>query len=292
MTSVLVVGGAGFIGTHLLRRIGDDGGAVFATCRKRSGVESLPGVTWVETDVTSPGAAARWPKSCDTVIYLAQSRQWRAFPDGAHDTFQVNVAAVVAAAEYARMAGAKRFIYLSSGSVYPKTDGEIGEDHRFEVPSNRAFYPSTKLAAEMLLAPYSVMFPVIVQRLFVPYGAGQDPKMLLPQLVRCVQAGEPITLDGEDGLRINPIAIADVIEALIQCAGLDRTITMNVAGPETLTLREVAVEIGRHVGREPVLDRRPGTTAASIVGDTSLLAATLGWTPSRTLSEGLGDWLG
>lgn len=290
MNRVLVVGGGGFIGAHLLRSLAKSG-TVFATRRPGATSTTIAGVEWLDSDVATADATAGWPVECDTVIYLAQSRQWRSFPDGAKDSFAINVAGVFHAAEYARACGASRFLYLSSGSVYPKFDGAVDEALEFPVPSEQPFYPATKLAAEILLGPYASAFPVITLRLFVPYGEGQDPLMLMPQLVRRVRAGEAVMLDGDDGLRVNPIAVSDVVETLVRCMVLDHQVTLNVAGPNVLTLREVATAIGNHVGRAPVFERR-GTTAGAVIANTELLESTLGWRPSRGLAQGLKEWLG
>jgi nucleoside-diphosphate-sugar epimerase len=292
MSHVVVVGGGGFVGRHLLRHLTATGAIVHATCRPGATVEAIPGVQWIEADLTRADATAHWPQTCDTVIYLAQSRLWRPFPDGANDVFQVNVTGTFKAAEYARTAGARRLIYSSSGSVYPALDRPHTEADRFDIPGRLAFYAAAKLAAELLLGPYASLFPVIVLRLFVPYGQGQSPEMLLPKLVSRVRDGAPIVLDGDHGLRLNPVAIADVSEAIVRCLAIDRSLTMNVAGPDLLTLREVGEAIGAQLGRAPVFDVRPGTVAPTLAGDTALLRNTLGWSPTRTLADGLREWLG
>ncbi len=291
MNRVLVIGGGGFVGRHLLRSLAATGTQTHATCRRGAAPGPIPGIEWIETDLAGADVTANWPRVCETVVYLAQSRQWRSFPDGANDVFLVNVAGIFKAAEYARTAGARRFIYLSSGSVYPALDRAVDEREPFHVPGERTFYPAAKLAAEVLLGPYAALFPLIVLRLFVPYGQGQAPEMLLPRLVNRVGNGEPITLDGDHGLRLNPIAIADVSETLIRCSTLDRSVTMHVAGPQVLTLREIGEAIGVAVGRAPVFEQRAGSLASTIIGDTSLLQSTLQWAPARTLAQGLNDWL-
>ena len=291
-SGVLVIGGAGFIGRHLLRRLASEGVSVTATYRLGTSPPPIEGVSWVGADLAAGGSETGWPAHPETVVHLAQSRAWRKFPEGAADVFRVNVAGVFRAAEYARCAGARRFIYLSSGSVYSDTVAPFMEDQRFAVPSARPFYPAAKLAAEVLLAPYAG--PVRDDRaasVRALWRRTECRSMLLPQLIDRVTREEPITLSGSHGFRMNPVAIGDVGEVVQRCLRLDRSVTLNVAGPEVVTLREVGETIGRVLEKPPRFDVRSDAVATDIIGDTTLLRATLGWAPSCRLADGLREWL-
>jgi nucleoside-diphosphate-sugar epimerase len=205
--------------------------------------------------------------------------------------FDVNVAGVFEAAEYARNAGAKTFVFASSGSVYGSGSIPLSENQPFAVPGSRAFYPAAKLAAELLLAPFAQHFNVVTLRLFVPYGAGQSADMLFPQLVRRVREGEAITLAGGDGFRANPVAVSDVTETIDRCLRIERSVTMNLAGPQVATLREIGRGIGDTLGIAPIFDLRSGAAAEDVIGDTTTLQHMLQWAPSRTIAQGLGEWL-
>lgn len=246
----------------------------------------LAGVRWIPGDLAACEPTLDWPPQCDTVIYLAQSRNWRRFPEGAADVLDVNIHGVCRAVEYARRSGAARFVYASSGSVYAPGSGPSRETDPIDLAGARSFYAASKLAAELLLAPYAPLLSMVVLRLFVPYGPGQLQDMLIPQLLRRVKGGEPIGLDGDDGLRMNPVAVCDVAEVISRCLTLDRSVTINVAGPEVLTLREIGRQLGRILGCEPRFEQRPGQ-ATTIVGDTTTLSATLGWTPQTLFADGL-----
>lgn len=289
MTCLLVVGGTSFIATHALPRLVATGAEVHATVRSVGPMPDVPGVRWVRSDLTAPDPTADWPATCDAVIYLAQSRAWRRFPDGAADVFDVNVRGVFQAAEYARRARAARLIFASSGSVYQPGAAPAVEHDAIDVTEVRHFYVASKLSAELMLGAYAALMPVIILRLFVPYGAGQGGEMLIPRLIQRVREGEPIVLDGDDGLRVNPVAVTDVAEAIERCLGVDRPATLNVAGPDVLTLREIGQCIGRVVGREPRFEQRSGHPA-SIVGATEAIRATLGWAPLTSMADGLRDW--
>jgi nucleoside-diphosphate-sugar epimerase len=281
---VLVVGGTSFIGRHLLARRSAMGLTTWATCRDRNAAPSVDGVTWLPGDLTTAHVDRGWPARIDTVISLAQSRSWRQFPEGAADVFAVNVEGAFKTAEYARQAGARQLIYASSGSVYGASSAPI------DLSSPRHFYVAAKLAAEALLSGYRSTMQVIVLRLFVPYGEFQDPGMLMPQIVRKVSSGEPVILDRDDGLLVNPVAVDDVVETIARCLALDTSVTMDVAGPETLRLKTIAELIGGVIDREPVFQLRDAAPA-HLVGSTAALEAAINWSPRTSPADGFARWL-
>lgn len=289
--SVLVVGGSGFIGRYTIRRLSDDGWTVRATCLPHESPGDVANVEWLPCDISSPSATSSWPASCDAVIYLAQYPGWKDFPEKAFATFDVNVGGVARTVEYARLANIRNFLFTSTGSVYNQVNRPARESDLFDLNTGIDHYVATKLSAELLLRSYSSLFAVQILRIFVPYGLGQHPHMLLPQLVRRVQEGRKIDLYGEDGMRINPVAVADVAEAITRCLRLEESLTLNVAGPEILSLRDVGNSIGRVLGLTPLFEHHAEQPIRALIGDTSLLKRCLGWTPSILLESGLHSWL-
>jgi nucleoside-diphosphate-sugar epimerase len=288
--TVLLVGGGGFIGRHAARQLAAAGHTVFATHTPGRRPDDLAGVAWIPADLTSDAAPDSWPATCDAVVFLAQSRHWRAFPEGERDVLAVNVAGLMRAAWYARRAGARSFVYTSSGSIYVLTGRPAVESEPLNLLAGRTFYSASKLAAEILLRPYEAFFSPVILRLFMPYGPGQEPNMLLPNLVRSVRQGQAIKLHGDHGLTANPVAVTDVVATIERCLALDKPATLNVAGPEAVTLQAIGQTIGRVIGREAVFASQPGTPPV-LVADTQALRETLGWAPCTTLEEGLRWWL-
>lgn len=290
MGTVFVIGGAGFVGRHLVRHLASHGLRVVATCRPGSEPTPSAGVEWLACDLTRGDMTARWPKQYDSSIYLAQSSRWREFPAGADDIFHVNLTALHHAAEHARTAGAERFIHFSTGTVYSQTREPAREDEPIRPDAPRSFYASTKLAAELLLQPYSQFFGITQLRLFMPYGVGQNDRMLLPSIVAKVRGGVAVDLHGPDGLRCNPVAIGDAVEVVHRCLGLNGSQTLNVAGPEVLSLRQVAETIGTAIGTPPRFEVRSEPPPV-IVGDTTRLRDALGWRPETRFVDGVRTWL-
>ena len=291
LKTVLVVGGSGFLGQHTVRRLVDGRCAVWATI----GLEKIPpaigGARWIPTDLTNPECAKDWPGRCDYVVYLAQARSWRRFPDTADEIFAINLTSLQQTLSYARRAGVRSLIFASSGSVYTNQSQPANEDDKIDLSSSRSYYAATKVSSEALLSAYGGAFSVAQLRIFMPYGQGQSAEMLLPMLVKRVHDGQPITLQGADGLRANPVAAADVAEAFARCLDLENQATMNLAGPDVLTLRQIGEIIGNVVQREPVFEVQPDAIAPMIVGNTMRMREILDWTPSSGFEAGITQWL-
>lgn len=288
--SVLVVGATGFIGRHVIARLVDCGHHVFATRIPNEAPVPVAGVTWLASDLSVLEVVNTWPTTCDSIIYLAQSRSWRMFPDCAADVFQLNVAATLRVVDYARQIGAQRFIFASTGSIYTQTVRPAREDEMVQIQEHRNFHFASKLAAELLLGPFASLLPVVILRLFVPYGPGQSPDMLIPQLIQRVRDGRSISLHGQDGMRVNPVAVADVVDVLRDCLLLKESATCNVAGPEVMSLREIGMCIGKILGISPKFECHPDQVAPVRVGRTDTLRTTLGRVPNTRFEDGLRSW--
>jgi nucleoside-diphosphate-sugar epimerase len=277
---ILVTGATGFIGSHLVPALAGEHEVHALT---RSGHPDVPGVRWIEHDLRAPLDGVELPSRLDAVVHLAQSRRYRDFPEAADDIFALNVAATSALVEYARGAGAERFVFTSTGGVYGHGAERFVEDDAVN-PIN--YYLASKYAAETLLAPYVHHLHTIVLRLFFVYGPGQG-QMLISSLARRVLADEPITIDGDPGIRINPLYVDDAVTALTRALEHDSSLLCNVAGTEAVTLTELVGRLGFAAGREPEVRHAPAEHVGDIVGDIARMRAELGFEPRVALDEGL-----
>ena len=197
----------------------------------------------------------------------------------------MNVTGTFDLLEYARHAGATTFVFASTGGL----DGYSHDKFVETDPVNPLnFYLSSKHVAELLIRNYQQFFHTIVFRLFFVYGPGQKSAMLIPRLVRSVRAGEPVTLQGPEGININPVHVADVVAAFEGALGLSGHHLINVGGPQVLSLREIAKIIGERVGREPLITVREDEVPSHLIGDVTNMTALLG-APRVLFREGVTE---
>jgi nucleoside-diphosphate-sugar epimerase len=286
LTNILITGAGGLLGSHLIPLLAKTS-QVFAT--SRTGRTADGEARTIPLDLSREIDFAALPARVDAVIYLAQSSRFREFPDAVDDIFGVNVAQPVALLDYARRAGASNFVYASTGGVYGSSDNPLAEsDPAPPQGQTLGFYPATKRAAEILAEAWSPFMNVAILRFFFIYGAGQKRDMLVPRLVDSVSEGRPVTLQGDGGLSINPVHASDAARATAAAAGLERSLTANVAGPEVLSLRDMCDIIGRKIGREPVYEVQTDKKPGSLVADISTMRAHL-HDPAVRFEQGVED---
>lgn len=243
--AVLLTGGGGFLGAVLLPRLAARG-EVVALHRPDAEPPQVDGVRWVAQDLAEP-LWSELPERIEAVIHLAQSRRYREFPDGAVDVFEVNAGAAVRLLDYCRRARGASFTYASSGAVYASGPEPVKED---DAPQPSNFYAASKLAGEQAGEQFRGILHAHALRFFFIYGPGQR-NMFIPGLLGRVRAGEDVTLAGPDGIRVNPVYVDDAADAVIATLDLAQSQTINVAGPDVVSVREIAELGGRLLERAP-----------------------------------------
>jgi nucleoside-diphosphate-sugar epimerase len=282
MSRILITGAAGFIGSRLISTL-RAGHELFGLVRPKPEGERPVGVKWLEHDLSQPLDQARLPDRLDAIIHLAQSRQYRKFPEGAKDIFDVNIRSTFQLLEYARRVGVKHFLFASSGGVYGYSYERFVETDPV-IPLN--FYLSSKYTSELLIANYQPFFHTVVFRFFFVYGPGQKG-MLIPNLMGRVREGEQITIEGDPGLRINPIDIEDALRVFEPALQLPSSALFNVAGDEIVTITELVGLIETVSGKPALIQHKGPNPVGDLVGDNSRLKKVLGVYPDTPLLQGL-----
>jgi UDP-glucose 4-epimerase len=244
--TVVVTGGTGLLGRAVLERLAGTEDVV-ALHRPGTAPPAIEGVCWIVQDLAAP-LREDLPGRIDALLHLAQSRRHREFPDGALDTFAINAMATVRLLDWCRRAGAARFLYASSGAVY----GPGPEPHREDDPlAPASFYGESKLAGERAALAFAGCFDVAVLRFFFVYGPAQDAGAFLPGVAARVRDGRPIALHGPDGMRCNPIHVAEAAAAVLAARAVAGGGTFNVGGPEVVSLRTLGERVGALLGIAP-----------------------------------------
>ena len=277
---ILLTGCTGFVGSALAPRLLSEGHELFCVCRPGTPVAPGIRVTWDGTSTIDTGS---FPDTVDAVVHLAQSRSYRRFPADSREMFTVNVGMTMHLLEWAARSGVKQFCLSSSGAVYEPFGRELKED---TVLDPHAFLGASKLASEIIARPFANIFALSILRLFFPYGPGQLHR-LIPELIRRVRTGAAIRIaaDGQ-GVRLPPTFVGDVVEVILDSLASSWTDTINVATPETLSIRQIADMIGREVGIGPNFETVENSSA-DIVPDLSRLRSRFELTRFTPFKEGL-----
>ena len=317
--SVLVTGGEGFVGVHVVRGLAAAGERV-VSLGVGGGLDAdgqaLLGdlghrVAFLEGDVRDLSALRRVIKAHE-VERIVHGAAVTAIGDmereAAHVAVMVNVGGTTSTLEAARLASVRRFVYVSSAMVYGAGDQavSIGEDRETR-PTG--IYAITKRAAEALVLRYMDLFGLdaVILRLSAPYGPLEHPtesrRLMSPIFTWCraARAGMPVCLAAD--LERDFTFVGDTADAIVRAVradGLPERI-YNVAAGRNVRFSEVLATHGRlwpgldftHVGQREV----DSFFLESLRGPLEVVRAQrdLGWSPRTNLAEGLNtylDWLG
>ncbi len=281
---ILVTGASGLVGTHLLPRLAAEH-TVYAI--SRTGAQ-VAGAQTITLDLGQNWAQDDLPKDVDTIIHLAQSNLFRDFPENVDEVLSVNTVSTIRLLDFARRQGVKTFVLASSGGIYGNGATTFSEDAPIVAKGDLGFYIGTRLCAEILSEPYAAFMNISTLRFFFVYGPGQRDSMLIPRLIRSVQSGTPINLQGPEGLSINPVHVSDATIAICSALELDSSQKINIAGPNVLSLRAIAETIGQVVGKKPVFSQASATAGQDLVADIERMK-TLLHHPEIGFVEGVTD---
>lgn len=308
MKTALVTGGAGFIGSHLVKRLIAEGGwRVFVVDNLSTGFRSNlpPKIDFIELDISKADFVDQLPKErFDDVFHLAaQSSGEISFEDPAYD-LQTNALATLLLLKWCKDKGSRRFLYTSSMSVYGDQETQpVAETARLYPKS---FYGVGKVASEHYCDIFAKQdMHITTLRLFNVYGPGQNMLNLKQGMVSIYMAyiakGVPIVVKGSIDRFRDFVYIDDVIEAYMKCleSGAAYGRCFNVGSGIRTKVAELIDEELRVFGHNPtsypiVQETQTPGDAFGIFSDISLIKSTIGWQPQVVLADGLkrmADWV-
>lgn len=296
--NVLVTGGAGFIGSHLLDYLTGEGAGVTAIDDLSTGRrENIPkGARLIVGDVMTDalfGAAGE--KKYDAIVHLAgQTLVARSIASPALDA-EANILGTIRVMEAAKKNGIGRVIFASSAACYgdvPEGDLPVSESHP---ASPMSFYGLSKLAAEKYLALYHDAYGVdfVVLRFANVYGERQGDGGeggVISIFCRSVAKGEPITIFGDGEQTRDFIHAGDVARAIGAAVGARAANTVyNVSTGGETSLKHLVRLLSEAAGRT-ILPQytagRPGDIYRSSLKNEKVQKG-LGWRPVISLRDGI-----
>jgi nucleoside-diphosphate-sugar epimerase len=298
----VVTGAAGFIGSHLVRRLLSDGQSVLGIDsfdpfydrevkeRNLAPLHDEPRFRLVDGDLLDLDLDAILPEG-GRIFHLAGqpgvSGSWgEEFSRYARN----NVLATQRLLEALRRKDPALVLYGGSSSVYGlQPEGPMNE---LALPAPISPYGVTKLAGEHLVHLYGKAYqlPVVALRFFSVYGPGQRPDMVFHRFISALAHGRPITVQGDGGQSRDFTYIDDIVSGICRAAdarAFGRTYNLG-AGTPTRLLDAIAT-LGRIAGRTAELERAPLPPGdpRSTWADVGSAASAFGFRPSVPLEEGL-----
>lgn len=287
MKHILVTGANGLIGHELVKTLSSKH-KVYAISRSGLSIQH-ENVTHINLDFDGPWNIKQLPANIDVICHLAQSENFREFPDKGKQIFNVNTTSTVELLNYAVKSGCKKFIYASSGGIYGNSDTGFNEEDPITPGGDLGFYLSTKFCSEILVENYNRFFETSIIRFFFVYGERQRKNMFIPRLVNSIKEGLPITLQGKEGIKVNPIHVNDAAQAVEAAISKSGSFKVNVAGSEILSLKSICDSIGSALNIEPKFifeDKEP----KHLIGDINKMERIL-IKPSVKFNQGIKELL-
>ena len=307
---VLVTGGAGFIGSHLVERllrdghdaaILDDFNDFYDPKIKRANIAAVAKeIRLHDVDLRNAEKVANvfQNEKFDAVFHLAARAGVRPSIQQPQLYYDANVSGTLHLLEAARSAGVDRFIFASSSSVYGAAKKvPFSEDEN--LTQTLSPYAASKIAGEFLCSTYSHLYEmrVVALRYFTVYGARQRPDLAIHQFTRKIRAGEAIDQFGDGTTRRDYTYIDDIIQGTVAALNYDgpRFDVFNLGESDTIQLKDLIAAIENALGKKAKINRlseQPGDMPLTCA-DISKARKLLGYNPKTKFGDGLPrfvDW--
>jgi UDP-glucuronate 4-epimerase len=308
---ILVTGGAGFIGSHLLERLAlregraccavDDFDDYYDPAIKRANFAALrSAVPMLKADIRDRRRLEAFIRKHrpGTIVHLAARAGVRPSLENPLLYESVNCGGTLNLLELARLHGVRRFVFASSSSVYGASRSvPFREDD--PVLRQSSPYGVTKRAGELFCSNYASLYGIscICLRFFTAYGPRQRPDMAIHKFARLMLAGRPVPVFGTGRSRRDYTYIDDIVSGVrAACDWKGRFDIVNLGESRTVSLRELLEAMERALGVKAVRQRLPDQPGDVPVtwADVSRARRVLGYRPTTTLAAGLAkfaEWL-
>ena len=292
--SCVVLGGGGFLGLNLCRRLASSGARVRAFGRHCLFPQELEGVQWRQGDFSDTAALASAIESYDIVFHLVHTNTPQSSNvDMAADVRQ-NVISSLALLEISCKLEVKRIVFVSSGGTVYGLAKEVPTPETAPTDPITA-YGISKLTIEKYLALYErlygLSFRVLrVANVFGPFQLPTKSQGIIAAVISRALRGQEIEIWGDGSVVRDYIYVNDVVDALERAAvdQSDQRI-FNIGGGQGRNLRQVIAAIEEHLGKKLKIRRqraRPIDVPVSMLA-IERAASVLGWRPSTPFNVGL-----
>ncbi|MEX0937628.1 MAG: GDP-mannose 4,6-dehydratase [Pirellulales bacterium] len=310
--SILVTGGAGFIGSHLIERLLqetresllclDNFNDYYDPALKRTNIRGFaedPRVTLVEQSFCNAAAMRQLfaRHRVSHVVHLGAYAGVRPSVENPLLYQETNVGGTLALLEAARAHPVERFLLISSSTVYGRgAPVPFSEDAPLGVPMSP--YGATKRAAELLGLTYHDLHrvPVVCLRPFSVYGPRLRPDLAMSVFAHCIEQGLPLPLYGNGSIRRDFTHVSDICRGLMGALSAENAVgeTINLGHDSPIAIRQLIGMLAEALGKPAHIDQQPEKPGDMPVtwADLSKARRLLGYEPTVPFSEGVPEFIG
>ena len=305
--NILVTGGAGFIGSHLVERLLDEGdwqitvvdnfNDFYAPEAKRANVSAFlsnPNFTLREVDICDAEKLREVfaETGFDVIVHLAARAGVRPSLSEPKLYAETNINGTLNLLELAREFEVEQFVFGSSSSVYGiNSKVPFAEDDKISQPISP--YAATKGAGELLCHTYSHLYPIrtVCLRFFTVYGARQRPDLAIHKFARLISDNKPIEMFGDGTTRRDYTFVDDIIQGVR--AAIDYRETpheiFNLGESDTVELRELITLLEENLDKKAVIERQPMQPGdvPQTFADITKARKLLDYNPTTKIEEGI-----
>ncbi|MEX0773849.1 MAG: SDR family NAD(P)-dependent oxidoreductase [Balneolales bacterium] len=309
MQTILVTGGAGFIGSHLCDKLVSEGRTVicldnfddfYERSIKERNLEDLnkqQNFKLVEGDIRDLDLLDQLfaAHNFDLVIHLAAKAGVRPSITDPVLYQDVNLRGTQYILDCMKKYEVSKLLFASSSSVYGGNT-KVPFSEQDEVNNPISPYAATKRAGELMCYTYHHLYNINVAclRFFTVYGPRQRPEMAIHKFTRLIHAGEELPAFGDGSTRRDYTYVDDIIQGIAKIAEKDFTYDIiNLGESQTITLKELIDAIGKNLGILPKINwlpEQPGDVSITYA-DVSKARAEYGYKPTTNVDTGVGKFI-
>lgn len=305
--NILITGGAGFIGSHLVDHLLEEGGwsvtvvddfnDFYEPAIKRANISTHlenPSYQLVEADIRDKVALEKIfnRTSFDGIVHLAARAGVRPSLEHPHLYADTNITGTLNLLDLARQHKIKHFVFGSSSSVYGiNAKVPFAEDDPIRQPISP--YAATKAAGELFCHTYSHLYDIrcVCLRFFTVYGARQRPDLAIYKFAQLMRAEKPIPIFGDGRTRRDYTYIDDIITGVR--AAIDHKVShyevINLGESRTVALSELVSLLEKELGRKAIIEylpNQPGDVPQTFA-DIEKARRLLGYDPKTQIEDGI-----
>jgi len=309
MHSILVTGGAGFIGSHLVENLVASGFEVTVLDNfndfydpdiKRSNIaEVSDSINLIDGDICDRELVDRIfaEGKFDTVVHLAARAGVRPSIDDPEAYITTNINGTYYLLDAARRNGVHRFVFSSSSSVYGLNEKmPFSEEDRIDQTISP--YAATKLAGEQLCSNFAHLYGLrtVCLRFFTVYGPRQRPDLAISKFTRLISNDEPIERYGDGSTARDYTYVEDIVQGVVGAINYEGPKIFdifNLGGSQTVTLNELIKSVEDALGKKATIDQKPEQPGdvPKTWADVSKAEHLLDYKPDTPIREGVPKYV-